>query len=112
MFFVKALGLYLAPSIGFLFVAQAFQSVSFALYIPAAVRYVNETIAPEDQVKGQAFMTTAATLSGIFATLLGGIMFDSIGVSHTLLVAAVSAGCGLVILLPAVKNTPLPLSKA
>ena len=52
---------------------------AFALYIPASVYYVNETMAPRDKFKGQAVMTATNTLGGVIGSLLGGFLLDHSG---------------------------------
>ncbi len=105
MFAVKAFAVWVAPNMATLYVAQALQMLSFAIYIPASVRYVEETVAPADQVKGQAFVTSVVTLSSVFASLLGGVMFDHLGVSTTVLISGIVSAVGAVIAVPAVRKT-------
>ncbi len=107
MYAVKGLCLSLAPNVALLFGAQTMQMLSFAIYIPASVRYVEETVAPADQVKGQAFVTSVVTLSSVFASLLGGLMFDHLGVTATMLISTGVTAVGAVIAVPAVKKTEL-----
>ncbi len=72
MFFVKHLLTFLASNIAIIYVAQCVQIFAYALFIPASVYYVRDNIQSEDQLKGQALITMAMTLAGIFADLCGG----------------------------------------
>lgn len=72
MFSVKALGYLVCGSISFLYVVQMLQMLSFALCLPSAVYYVNETMAVEDRVKGQSLLIASSTMGGVFGSLSGG----------------------------------------
>lgn len=98
-FTAKACAYIFARSMFGLYLAQMFQIGSYAIYIPASVFYVNEIMRPEDTVKGQSLMVGAGTLAGVFAGLLGGIIIDLFGVSAMLIVQAVFAAAGAVLLL-------------
>lgn len=105
MFAVKGFAVFLAPSMPLLYAAQLTQALSFALYIPASVQYVVDTVPYADQVKGQAYITATISLGSILASLLGGVMFDRLGVSTTLLVSAIITAAGVAMALPAIKKT-------
>jgi len=108
MFSVKMLLCFLAPNVPLLYAAQVVQMLAFGLYIPASVQYVNEVVAPEDRVKGQALVTSTTTLSAIAASFLSGIMLDKLGVSATMLVSAIVSAVGVLVVIPAAANTKLP----
>ena len=76
MFSVKALGYLVCGSISFLYVVQMLQMLSFALCLPSAVYYVNETMAVEDRVKGQSLLIASSTMGGVFGSLSGGVLVD------------------------------------
>ncbi len=107
MFSVKMLACYLAPNVPMMYAAQFIQVIGFGLYIPASVQYVNEVVAPADRVKGQALITTTTTLSAIAASLLSGVMLDKLGTSETMLIAAIVSAVGAIVVIPAVRKTPL-----
>ena len=107
MFSVKMLACWLAPNVAVLYAAQFLQVIAFGLYIPASVQYINEVVAPADRVKGQALVTSTTTLSAIAASLLSGVMLDKLGASATMLVSAAVSAVGALIVIPAVKKTPL-----
>lgn len=95
---VKALLIALAPSVVFLYLAQAVQPLSYALIIPASVYYTNAVLAPEDRVLGQTLMVMASALSTVFAGLLGGPLLDAFGVRVTALVAVGISAAGAALL--------------
>ena len=96
-FTLKALVTFLAKDIPTIYLSQLLQFFAFAVYIPAAVYYTNEVVAKADQVKGQACMGMAVTISGMVGSTLGGFVLDQFGVSAMLgMGTAVSAlGCVL-----------------
>jgi len=105
MFTAKSLAVYLAPSIPWMYPAFLFQGLSFALYTPAAVRYAVLVVDQKDAVKAQAFLTLTGSFGSIFSSLLGGILFDSIGVSATMLIATAVSAVGSVLAFAAIVPT-------
>ncbi len=96
-FMVKIAITMLANNVWMLYVAQLFQFSSYALFIPASVYYVNEIIEKDDLAKGQAFMTSAITLGGVGASLIGGWLLDDSGVGRMLFVGLIAAALGFII---------------
>lgn len=96
-FMVKAALTMLATNVWMLYAAQMFQFSSYALFIPASVYYVNEIIKKDDMAKGQAFMTSAITLGGVAASLLGGWLLDGSGAGRMLFVGLIAAALGFII---------------
>ncbi|MGX8700887.1 MFS transporter [Caproiciproducens sp.] len=96
-FTVKAALTMLAADVRTLYAAQIFQFGSYALFIPASVYYVNEIIRKEDLAKGQAFMTSAITLGGVAASLLGGLLLDLSGVRGMIFAGLIATALGLII---------------
>lgn len=107
MFAAKSAAAWAAASVGMMYAAMCLQALSFALFIPASVRYVEEVILKRDSVKGQSFTTCMFTLGSIFASYLGGYMLDNISVSNTLMVGTLAATLGALIILPSVQKTKL-----
>ncbi len=105
MFTVKELMIYLAPSIPALYAAEALQAFSFALFVPASVRYVDEVVTKHNAVKGQAFVTSMMTLGSIFASYIGGLLLDSSTPHFTLLVGVIVSAAGTLIMLCAIRTT-------
>lgn len=105
MFTVKELMIYLASSLPALYAAEALQAFSFALFVPASVRYVDEVIAKHNAVKGQAFVTSMMTLGSIFASYIGGLLLDTSTPGFTLLVGVIVSAVGTLIMLGAIQTT-------
>ncbi len=107
VFVLKALGFLLAGNIVALYLVQILQMGSFALYVPASVYYVNETMSERDKFKGQAVMTGTNTLGGVLGSLMGGFLLE-IGDVRLMLASgfllAVS-GCALVCLSTRAKDS-------
>ncbi len=97
MFLVKHVITFFATNMLMIYIGQVCQMFAYALFIPASVYYVNEKIAVADRVKGQSMVTTAMTLSGVFANFIGGILLDAIGVHEVLLVGVVLSVVGAII---------------
>ncbi len=97
MFLVKHVITFFATNMLMIYIGQVCQMFAYALFIPASVYYVNEKIAVADRVKGQSMVTTAMTLSGVFANFIGGILLDAIGVHEVLLAGVVLSVVGAII---------------
>lgn len=97
MFTVKAFFYFFAANLPTLYLACFFQSMSFAVLIPASVRYASEVIDGADAVKGQASVTSMITLGAVFSNFFGGMMFDNLGVSPSLLICAIVSAVGTLI---------------
>lgn len=110
MFTVKELMIFLAQSVPALYAAEALQSLSFAILIPASVRYVDEIISARNAVKGQAFVTAMLTLGSIFASYLGGLLLDTHGTHFTLLTGVIVSAVGTLVLLLSIQTTRNPRS--
>jgi hypothetical protein len=105
MFTVKELLIYLAPSLAILYAAELLQAFSFAIFVPASVRYVDEVIVKRNAVKGQAFVTAMITLGSIFASYLGGLLLNNSSPSFTLLTGVIVSAAGTLVMLFAIQKT-------
>ncbi len=65
-----------ARNVTMLLAAQALQPFSFALFLPAIVRFISDTMDKGEAVKGQTLFTTSTTGSAIFASIIGGFILD------------------------------------
>lgn len=99
MFTVKALAYALAPSIPLFFLARVLQAPSYALYTVLIVGYADSVVARKDSAKAQSLAYSVTTLGSVFASLIGGPMFDSAGVKTTMLTAAGIALIGTLVAL-------------
>ena len=61
------------------------------------VRYVNLHISGEDSAKGQSLAYSMSTLGSVFASFLGGILFDHISVPAVLFIGVAVSAAGLLL---------------
>ncbi|HLR91924.1 MAG TPA: MFS transporter, partial [Atopostipes sp.] len=80
-YIVKNVLTFLATNMYMIYFAQFLQFGAFALAFPALVNYINVIVEPKDLVKGQTLLTLGMSIGSVFASFLGGILIDSIGVS-------------------------------
>lgn len=95
-FLIKPLVLVFANALPLVILGLGLQGLSFGLFTPAAVYYVNSTLISEQRVKGQAIFSTitagAATCGG---NVLGGWLQDAFGLQTMLWVCAAMALVGV-----------------
>lgn len=80
-----------------MYISQSFQLFAYAVFIPAAAYYVSSNMSELDQVKGQAFVTSAITIGGVFSNLISGVILDNLGIKQMLITGTVVAALGAVI---------------
>ena len=90
----KAVAMAVAGSVAMLYADNLLQTLSFALVIPAMVEYVNLVVDPKDSAKGQAIAYGMITLGAIFASSIGGQLYDALSVRTTLIIGIAIAACG------------------
>lgn len=105
-FFVKILILIFAGSMPMMYLSQSFQLFAYAVFIPAGAYYVSKTMDVSDQVKGQAFITSAITVGGVFSNLVSGVILDRSGIRAMLITG--TAVCALGVLIAYIAMTKLP----
>jgi len=91
MFTVKTIIMLFANSIFWVYVSQSFQMIAYALFIPGAAYLAESVMEDLDKTKGQAYIITAITLSGVFSSLVSGRLLDVFGV-RTMLLVCVAVG--------------------
>ncbi len=96
-FFVKIMILVFATGLSMLYLSQFFQLFAYAVFIPAGAYYVSSTMEDLDQVKGQAFITSAITIGGVFSNLISGVILDNAGVKTMLVTGSVVCALGVCI---------------
>ena len=74
--------------------------------IPAAAYYVSQTMEELDQVKGQAYVTSAITLGGVFSNLISGVILDHLGIKFMLVTGTTVCAVGVVIAYIAMNKLP------
>ncbi len=93
-FTLKALCTLLVGSMGALYAVQLIQPLGWGLMTVASVYYVNGLMGEEDRIKGQAYMTATLSVGTILASLCGGWMIDTLGVSGMLWAAVICGALG------------------
>ncbi len=96
-FLVKTLILVFATQLVAMFVSQAFQMFAYAVFVPASAFYVSDTMEELDQVKGQAYVSSAITVGGVFSNLICGGILDNYGVRPMLITGSAVCAVGVVI---------------
>ena len=96
-FLIKITLLIFAGNMAWMYVSQSFQLLAYAVFIPAAAYYVNETMEELDQVKGQAFITTSITIGGVFSNFISGKVIDAFGVRTALILGTLVCAVGVII---------------
>ena len=110
IFFVfKMLAYALAPNIPLFFAARVLQAPSYALYTVLIVSYADHQVARKDSAKAQSLAFSMTTVGSVLASLIGGRMFDTVGVKPTMLTAVGIAAVGAVIALAGTKGKKQPL---
>ncbi len=103
-FFVKILILVFAQNLVWMFISQSFQLFAYAVFIPAAAYYVSSTMTDSDQVKGQAYVTSAITIGGVFSNLISGVILDHLGMKTMLITGSVVCFAGVLTAFAALKK--------
>ncbi len=97
-FVIKYFLILIAGNIPLFYVAQLFQAGSYAIYYPASASYTSRLLPQADLVKGQSLLTCMYTVSGIFASLIGGMLINYVSVHAMLLLLFFCSVAGAVIL--------------
>lgn len=82
---VKPWFILLMGSISGVYLMRFCHFFSYALFMPAFIYYTNERMDDSDKVTGQALITGAVSLSGMFGYLSGGLMVTAWGALRGLL---------------------------
>ena len=105
-FFVKILILVFATDMKWMYISQSVQLFAYAVFIPAAAFYVSSTMDESDQVKGQAYVTSAITLGGVFSNLISGVLLDHFGIRPMLITGCAVCAAGVLIAAWGMKRLP------
>ncbi len=106
-FFVKILIMLVAGNMAVFYFSQSIQLFAYAIFIPAAAYYVSQNMEELDQVKGQAYITSAITIGGVFSNLISGVILDNLGIKQMLLTGTIVCAVGVVIAAFAMRNRKL-----
>lgn len=104
IFTVKVALMFTATGIAGVFASQFCQVGAYALFIPASAYYVNMVMEKFDQVKGQAYLNCAITLSGTFSGLASGRILDAAGPGKMLACGVAASFIGTVLAVIAVRK--------
>ena len=105
-FFIKILILVFAGNMPVLYMSQSFQLFAYAVFVPAGAYYVSKTMKESDQVKGQAFITSAITIGGVFSNLISGVILDHSGIRMMLITGSAVCAVGVLIAITAMTKLP------
>lgn len=101
-FTVKIAVCHIANSVGMILFAQVFQLVSFALFLPAMVHFIDEIMDKGEAVKGQALFTTMVTVTTVFSSFAGGFILDMSDAKMLTLIAAIATSAGAAVIIAVV----------
>lgn len=104
MYALRSFIYLIASSVFLVNLGQVFQAFSFAVFIPASVYYINNTMKDKDRVKGQTYVTGLATLGGVIGSIVGGRLLDTASAHGMLLFASVAAVAGGLLMLYSVRK--------
>lgn len=101
-FTIKIAMCYIAASVTMVYIAQLFQLISFGLFLPAMVNFIDEIMSKGEAVKGQAFFTTMVTVTSMISSLIGGVILDLSGAKMLTLVSTIATALGALIIIASV----------
>ena len=105
---IRTVAVALVENMTGLYIAQSLQMLSYALFVPSGIYYVNEIFGEADRNKGHTLLGASMSLSSILASLSGGMMLTLSGgdPKDMLLFASAVASCGIVLLFLFVRKNP------
>lgn len=99
-FYLAKIGiLFFATNMTVVYISQLLSLGANAIASPTMVKYINEVVDKKDLVKGQSISVIGITISGVFASFIGGILIDTFGVKTALLSGIISTIIGTIIVL-------------
>ncbi len=105
-FFIKILILVFAQGMLHMYISQSCQLFAYAIFIPAGAYYVSSTMEELDQVKGQAYITSAITIGGVFSNFISGYILDNFSIKAMLITGSIVCAVGVVIGVLAMTKLP------
>ena len=76
---LRTLVICYAPNLLWMYLGATMQVVSYGLFVPSSVYYVNELVGEANRNKGQTFLSMGMSISAVLATLIGGTMLNAAG---------------------------------
>jgi PPP family 3-phenylpropionic acid transporter len=104
VYVVRGLFILLATSVLTVEITQLLQALSFAIFVPAAAYWLNETMETADKVLGQTNFVTGMIVGGVVGALAGGVLIDHFGIHVLLGFALLAAFCGAIATTLAIRN--------
>lgn len=97
-FVIRPLVIFLAPNLAVAFFGFALQSLSFGIFTPVSVFFINQELEEKDRIKGQTiFGIVTVGIGSCIGNLSGGFLMDAIGLKPTLALCVVFAALGFLI---------------
>ena len=96
-FFLHAFGAFLAPNMLVMNIIQIFEMPGYAVLTLASIYFVNEMVAENERVQGQAWITMGMTLGNVLASFVGGLLLDYASVFWLLAFASLAGAGGMLI---------------
>ncbi len=104
MYSVKHVLTWICPNVTMLYFVMVLQMFSYAALVPAAVYFANTYVNEEDRNKGQAVMGITLTCGSLLASLLGGQLFQHLGVSNVVLIGAIASCIGTALMILGIRR--------
>ena len=99
IFFCMKGAVYLiGTNVTYFYMAQLFQAISFALYLPAVTIFATSIMAKKDNLIAQSLLTTAFTIGGVIGSYLGGRFIDLFSVRQMIIYMTPIALIGTVLI--------------
>ena len=92
--------------------AFSIQVLCYGLFMTSTVSFADQIVRPCDLVKAQSCFTLVTVVSSILSSFVGGALFQALGATPTLGVAAVTAAVGLAISLISIVRIKLVREEA
>lgn len=105
-FALKGLLIFLAPSAYWVYAAQTLQIAGFALFSISSVYYAGKVAGEGDAVRAQTYLASTTTIGSLLALSTGGLLCQYLGADKMLLIAAIMAFSGMVIVLFSAEKIP------
>lgn len=97
-FVLRPLVIFLAPNLAVAFLGFALQSLSFGIFTPVSVFFINQELKEKDRVVGQTiFGMVTVGVGSCVGNLAGGFLMDRIGLKTTLGLCVIFAAVGFLI---------------
>lgn len=103
-FTLKAMLYAVSGNIPMIYLTQFTQMCSFAIFASASVYYTSERIAKEDQITGQAYMTSMIAAGTVLGSLIGGWVLEFSDITTMLAVNVVISMFGVLLAIVSAKN--------